>query len=204
MIRLAPKVWITNGAEPRAVYKNLVEVGDFVYGTTKESEYFVRSGVIVHVTDKLIDIKDEIPETLYYATITSESESNANSSDIRDNPFIREAFIGAYERGAFNEAFPFNAGLAKLLNSIYKMAVEQAIQFNKEMLFVTALLELKAKYISVPQDVWDKLSRHDWYYGYSDDIAVYRGGKESEQVIKELLSSHDASPLFEEYIKLRF
>lgn len=30
------------------------------------------------------------------------------------------------------------------------------------------------------RDYWDKLSRHDWYYNYSDDGSVWRRGEENE------------------------
>lgn len=35
-------------------------------------------------------------------------------------------------------------------------------------------------------DYWDRLRRHDWYYGFSDDGRVYRAGEAESQAIRAI------------------
>ena len=42
----------------------------------------------------------------------------------------------------------------------------------------------------VRKELEDQLSKHDWYYGYSDDIRVWRKGKEQSDNITNLYKKY--------------
>lgn len=113
-----------------------------------------------------------------------------------------EGILKAIEEGKL-DIFPLTTYGGKNCVLLLKERVsEKLIASKRKLFFDQGLAVLNEQYPQVTQDIRDMLSNHDWYYMYSDDVNVYRSGKDQRDKIMDLLSAVDAKDYYSEYFKL--
>ena len=68
--------------------------------------------------------------------------------------------------------------------------------------FYEKLAKLSAKYPQIPAELLQELKNHDWYFGFSDDISVYRAGSTHRKELLAKLKEINAEGYYHEYLKL--
>ena len=113
-----------------------------------------------------------------------------------------EGILKAIEEGKL-DIFPLTTyGGENCVLLLKERVSEKLIASKRELFFNQGLADLNAQYPQVTQDIRDMLSNHDWYYMYSDDVNVYRSGKDQRDKIMDLLRKSDAEHYYNEYFKL--
>ena len=66
--------------------------------------------------------------------------------------------------------------------------------------FYDKLAKLSAKYPQIPAELREELRNHDWYFEFSDDIKVYRAGKQHKDHLLAKLKEINAEGYYHEYL----
>lgn len=66
--------------------------------------------------------------------------------------------------------------------------------------FYEKLNKLSAKYPQIPEELRQELRNHDWYFEFSDDIKVYRAGKQHKDHLLAKLKEINAEGYYHEYL----
>ena len=87
------------------------------------------------------------------------------------------------------------AGLMKSINQRLEN-IRRLKEYNEK------LVKLNAKYPQIPAELLEELRNHDWYFEFSDDIRVYRNGKQHKDHLLAKLKEINAEGYYHEYLKL--
>jgi NAD-dependent DNA ligase len=68
--------------------------------------------------------------------------------------------------------------------------------------FYERIAKLNARYPQIPAELLEELRNHDWYFEFSDDIRVYRNGKQHKDHLLAKLKEINAEGYYHEYLKL--
>lgn len=168
--------------------------GEDMSGKTKHQSV-LKDGTKYH-----IGLTVENPQLRY--TISQTGSMYILETEHICDPTDNIALIKAIEYGKF-ERFPLrsfnNCDLVRNFHNIVLTRIASARQTEERNQKVQ---DLQSKYPTVSFEVFELLSRLDWYYNYTDDIKVWRAAKNRHDDMKQKLTQLNAIGLYQDYISM--
>lgn len=113
-----------------------------------------------------------------------------------------EGILNAIDNGKL-DIFPLtNYGGKNSVIGLFKSINQKLENIRRIKEYNEKVTKLSAKYPQIPAELLQELNNHDWYFGFSDDISVYRAGSAHRKELLAKLKEINAEGYYHEYLTL--